>query len=371
MIYLDNAAIQRPRPEVIGTVMDVLMNNWGNASSAYEFGQESARIVQHTREVIAKEINCSPEEIVFCGSGSEANTLAVDGWLRANIWNNNIRNMYFSTSFIEHSSLLKNPLARRIVFCDEEGFYKMDWVNVIHGSLVSLGMANSEIGVIQDIKSITKNLHDNGCVVHTDAVACFGKIPIDVQDLGVDMLTATSQKISGILGASFLYVKKGTKLKSIIHGEQENGLRGGTYNVAAVAGLGKAVELIDFNKEKEVENKRNYLLERLLSIDGVTLNGPKDMKRRLPNNINMCIKGTLLDSQQLIALLDMLGSYCTSAGSACHSGDQNPSHVLKSIGMSDEDAKRSLRITIGEDNSYEELDKFYNDLKNIVEQYKQ
>lgn len=367
MIYLDSASISKPKPEVIETVIDVLQNHWGNASSVnYDFGLESARIVQHTREVIAEHINCSPDEIIFCGSGSEANTLAIDGFLKANI---NCNTDYFVCSTIEHSSILNNPKSKPIVVCNNEGFYDLDWIKEIHNSLVSLQFVNSEVGTIQNIKEITKILHNNNCIVHTDAVAAFGKMPIDVKDLGIDMLSATSQKIGGIPGAAFLYVRKGIKIKSIIYGAQENGLRGSTYNVPAIAGFGKAIELIDFNEEEELRNKRDCLLEKLLSIDSVTLNGPIDLNKRLVNNINICVHNCMLDSQQLISILDLMG-YCCSAGSACHAGDQNPSHVLLSLGLSRDDALKSLRITLSNDNSYEELDKFYNDLKNIIQQYK-
>ena len=365
MIYLDSASISKPKPEVIETVIDILQNHWANASSVYEFGLESARIVQHTKEVIAEHINCSPDEIILTGSGSESNTLATDGFLKANI---NYNTDYFVTSTIEHASILNNPKAKPIIFCDSEGFFKMDWVKEIHNSLVSVQMANSECGTIQDIKEITKILHSNNCVVHADAVAAFGKVPIDVQELKIDMLSATAQKIGAITGSAFLYVRNGIKLKSIIHGEQERKLRGSTYNTAAIAGFGKAVELIDFNEEKELKNKRDWLLYKLLGIDGITLNGPINLNRRLVNNINICVRNCMLDSQQLISVLDLMG-YQVSAGSACSAGNSNPSHVLKAIGMSDEDAKHSLRITIG-DNTYEELDKLYNDFKNIVDQYK-
>ena len=363
MIYLDNAAIHRPKLEVIQTVMDVLNNNWANASSTYDFGLESARIIQNTKEIIAKEINCSPDEIILTGSGSESNTLAIDGFLKAN------GERKFICSTIEHSSILDNPKAKHVIFCDNQGFYKMNWIKEIKDSLVSLQMANSEIGTIQDIKEVVKILHKNNCIVHIDAVASFGKIPIDVKDLDIDMLTATGQKIGSVCGAAFLYVKNGIHLSPIIYGTQNDGLRGGTYNTAAVAGLGKAIQLINFNKEKEVKDKRDYLLNKLLSLDGITLNGPKDMKHRLPNNINICIHDTELNSQQLISMLDMFG-YCCSAGSACHSGSAEPSHVLMAIGMKEEDALKSIRITISEDNTYEELDCFYNDFKNLIEQFK-
>lgn len=363
MIYLDNAAITYPKYEVIKVALKTMQDNWANASSAYDFGLESARIVQNTKEIIAKEINCDPEEIIITSCGSESNTLALDGFLKANYGYKN-----FICSTIEHSSILDNPNAKHVVYCDNQGFYKMNWIKQIHDSLVSIQFANSEIGTIQDIKTITKILHENNCIVHTDAVAVFGKYPINVKDLNIDMLSATSQKIGGCCGAAFLYVKKGIHLSPIIYGTQNNGLRGGTYNVPAIAAMGKAIELITYNIE-ETRSKRDYLLDKLLSIDRVTLNGTDDLDRRLYNNINICIHDTELNSQQLIAMLDMFG-YCCSAGSACHSGSEEPSKVLINIGMIKEDALRSLRITISENNTYEELDNFYNDFKNILKQFK-
>ena len=367
MIYLDSASISKPKQEVIEIVIDTLQNHWGNASSVnYEFGIESARIVQHTKDVIAKEINCDPEEIILCGSGSEANTLAIDGWIKPN---KVFKVGYFICSSIEHSSILNNPMSKPIIFCDEEGFYNIDLIKKVHNSLVSVQMANSEIGTIQNIKEITKILHDNECIVHTDAVAAFGKIPINIKDLGIDMLSATSQKIGGCCGSAFLYVKKGIHLSPIIYGTQENGLRGSTYNVPSIAAFGKAIELISYEEEKEIKKKRDYLLEKLLSIGNITLNGTSDLNKRLPNNINICVHNTILNSQQLISILDLMG-YQVSASSACHAGDASPSHVLLNLGMSREDALRSIRITLSNNNTYEELDKFYNDFKLILEQYK-
>jgi cysteine desulfurase len=357
MIYLDSAAITKPKEEVINEVINVMRNNWANASSTYDFGLESARIVQRTKEVIAKEINCSFDEIILTSGGSESNSLALDGFLK--------RNQEYGDKFIcstiEHSSILDNPHAKPIIFCNNQGFYKMNWIKEIKDSLVSIQFANSEIGTIQNIKDIVKILHKNNCIVHTDAVAIFGKYPIDVKDLDIDMLSATSQKIGGLCGAAFLYVKKGIRLSSIIHGTQNDGLRGGTYNVPAIAAMGKAVELITYNIE-ETRSKRDYLLNKLLSIDGITLNGTDNLDYRLYNNINICMHDKELDSQQLIAILDMFG-YCCSAGSACHSGSAEPSKVLLNIGLNKEDALRSIRITISEDNTYEELDEFYNNFK--------
>ena len=359
-IYLDNSALQKPKPEVIETVMDILNNHWHNGSSVYENGLESKRIIEHTRELIAKEINCLPEEIILTGSGSESNSLAIDGWLKAN------KESDFVTTNIEHSSILNNDKISKLVCCDENGFVYPNYFRDVKNKLVSVGYGNGEIGSISNIKSISEYLHKNNCVLHVDAVQAFGHIPIDVKELGCDMLSATAQKIGGICGSAFLYVNKRVKLSPIIYGTQNNGLRGSTYNVTAIAAFGKAIELIDYNKEKEIKKKRNYLLDKLLHISDVRLNGSKN--NRLPNNINITIYDTQLDSQQMLALFDLLG-YQLSSTSACHAGTGVPSHVLKAIGLSDNQAKKSLRITISEDNTYEELDKFYNDFKLIVEQY--
>ena len=205
MIYLDNAAIERPKQVVIDVIMDILKNTWGNASSIYDFGLKSARIVQNTKNIIANEINCDPDEIILTSCGSESNALATDGFLHKNPEYGN----QFICSTIEHSSLLNNPKAKPIIFCDEFGFFKENCIKEIHNSLVSIQFANSEIGSIQyRLKEYIKILHNNNCIVHTDAVAAFGKFPIDVKDLDIDMLTATGQKIGGIYGAAFLYVKK-------------------------------------------------------------------------------------------------------------------------------------------------------------------
>lgn len=365
MIYLDNSAIQKPKPEVVDTVVNVLRNQWYNASSIYDKGLESKRIVENTRGLIANEINCSNDEIVFCGSGSEANSLAIDGWLKANERDS------FICSTIEHSSILNNPNAIYSIRCDDNGFYRMDDIEKISDMLVSIQMANNEIGVIQNIKKCVEVLHKNNCIVHTDAVQAFGHIPINVKDLGVDMLTATSQKIGGICGSAFLYVKNGIKLQSIIHGTQESNLRGSTYNVPAIAAFGKAIELIDYSKENEIRAKRNYLINKIWSNEDIKhevyVNGvPTIDRKRLANNLNIQIEN--VDAQMLLALLDLNG-ICVSAGSACHAGDKEVSYVLKAIGLSDKEARESIRITLNEDTTYEEIDKFVEILEMILTQF--
>lgn len=362
LIYLDNASLVKPKTEIIQTVIDVLCDNWYNASSIYEKGLESRRIVEHTRQLLAKEINCKEDEIIFCSSGSEANTLAIDGWLKAN------NQTSFITDNIQHSSILKNDKIEKSIKCDRDGFINPNNLYDIKNKLVSIGYGNGEIGTISDIKSISEILHHQGCILHIDAVQTFGHIPINVKNLNIDMMSGTSQKIGGICGAAFLYVNKQVKIKSIIHGSQENGLRGSTYNVPAIAAFGKAIELIDYGKEEEIRNKRNYLLNKLLSILRVRLNGTSDLSKRLNNNINITINNIDLDSQQLISMLDMMGYQC-SATSACNSGSSKPSHVLKAIGLSDDEINRSLRITLSDDNTYKELDCFYNDLASIINQF--
>lgn len=356
-IYLDNSAITKPKKEVIKVVTDILNDQWYNPNSVYNKGLESKRIIEKSKAVIANELNCNSNELIMCSCGSEANTLALSGYITRNKCN------HFITSNIEHTSIINNPYSICDINVNEYGEYLIDDIKNIYGSLVCLSYANSEIGTIQNIKEIINILHQNNCIVHIDAVAAFGKIKIDVKDIDVDMLTITAQKIGGILGAACLYKKQNIELEPIIYGHD---IRSGTPNVPAIAGFAKAVELIDYKKEKILLNKREYLLNNILGCN-ISLNGSKH--NRLPNNINICIHNSKLNSQQLLSLLDLRG-YEISTGSACNSGNKQPSKVLKAIGLSDEDANNSIRITISENNTYEDLDRFSYDLFNIIDIYK-
>lgn len=345
MIYLDNAALEKANSNVINSVIDTLKNNWCNPNSTYECGLKSKQLITDTESIISKEINCDPEEIVFCSCGSEANALATVGYIRAN------HQETFITSAIEHASILENPYARKIVTVDKNGYYDMNIIKTIHGSLVSLQMANSEIGTIQAMKNIVKILHNNNCIVHTDAVAIFGKHKIDVSDLDVDMMTATGQKIGGILGGAFLYKKKSIKIEPIIYGH--NILRGGTPNVAAIASLGETIKSLDYSSISSAN--RDYVYYYIVkNIPNSYLVGASIKSgNRLPHNLYMCFKG--IEGESLMILLDMNGIQ-VSTRSVCSSGDLQPSTTLTAIGMNKDDIHSCIRMSFNGKETIAELD---------------
>lgn len=357
-MYLDDSALEYPKQEVIDAVVDVLNNNWCNPNSVYEKGIESKRLVLNAKDIIAKEINCNSDDLIICSGGSEANTLGLIGYIKAN------DKFHFITSAIEHSSIVNNPYAALIIGVDRDGKYNMGDISEIHDKLVCLSYVNSEIGTIQDIKDIIKILHSNNCIVHVDAVAALGKVKIDVKDIDADMLVITSQKIGGVLGSAVLYKKPEIKIQPYIYGHDT--YRAGTPNVASIVGFGKAIELINYNNIDVVKNKRDYLLRKILR-DNITLNGSLD--NRVCNNINICINDIRLTSQQIVVILDLCG-HQVSSGSACNSGINEPSKVLKAIGLSDNEANHSIRITLPMDCTYEELDVFVNDFNRMINQYK-
>lgn len=355
-VYLDNAALKKPNDNVWNYVTDILKNNWCNPNSIYECGIKSKQIITDTKSIISKEINCDPEEIIFCSCGSEANALATAGYIRANNQEN------FITSVIEHASILENPYARKIVTVDKNGYFNMNIIETIHDSLVSLQMANSEIGTIQDIKNIVKILHKNNCIVHTDAVAIFGKHKIDVQDLGVDMMTVTGQKIGSILGGAFLHKKKNVKIEPIIYGH--NTLRGGTPNVAAIASLGMVIKSLDYSSISSTN--RDYVYDYIMKNlpDSYLVGSPIDSGNRLSHNLYMCFPKC--EAESLMILLDMNG-ICVSVGSACSSGELAPSPTLIAIGMDDKDIHSCIRFTFSGEETKQELNYVCETLKRCVE----
>lgn len=369
MIYLDNAATTPVKQEVLDVIMNTMKNCWGNPSSAYEFGLESKRIIEDARLIIAKSINAEPDEIIFTSGASEANALAIDGFFKSQEYEYG----YFITSRIEHSSILSCSIDHSVQpdirgrINAAELYDKLCLIDNFYKSLVSIQAANNEIGVINNIQELSSIAHQHNAFFHTDATQYYPYYKIDVKAMGIDMMSVSGHKFGCPKGIGFLYVKKGIKLSPIIHGTQNNWLRGGTENVPYIAGLAKAVELLDYSQEKVLKHKRDYCLCKIYSIDynkDIQLNG--DLNDRLPNNINIRIEG--VDAQMLIALLDLNG-ICVSAGSACHAGDKTPSHVLKAIGLSDKEAKGSIRITLSQDTTYEEIDKFVEVLEMILTQF--
>ena len=360
-IYLDHNATTPLSKSVVGK-LDDLYKAYYNPSSIYESGNYNMRVIENVREKIAKEINADPEEIIFTSCASESNSLAIDGFLKANNGYNVI------CSNIEHSSILNNKNIYDKVKCDENGFVNPKDFKKFKNTLISVMMINNEIGTKQPIKEIVDIAHKNGNIVMTDAVQAFGKVKIDVKYLGVDMLTASGHKIGSARGVGFLYVKNGIKIDPIVYGEQEGTLRGGTYNDFAIKTLGLAIDDIDYRNDDVLRARRNFLIDKLLKIEGVHLNG--STFDRASNNINIRINNISIDSSQIVTLLDNAG-FQVSAGSACHSGDAKPSHVLKAIGLSDEDALHSIRITIGIENTVRDLEDFVDALNTIINMYRE
>ena len=368
MIYLDNYATTSVKKEVLDVVVYTMKDCWGNPSSAYEFGLEAKRLIEDARRIIADSINAEPDEIIFTSGASESNALAIDGFLKAN------ENTYFITSNIEHNSI---PFfkANNLVYANGNGLVNVNKLetklqNVTNqNKLISIIFANNEIGTINDITKLSNVAHKYGAVLHTDATQYYPYYKIDVKSMGIDMMSVSGHKFGCPKGIGFLYVKKGINLSPIIYGKQNNGLRGGTENVPYIVGLAKAVELLDYSKEKILTDKYVYFLDKLYRVNMfnsnvIYLNGSAES--RLPNNINIQIKN--VDAQMLIALFD-LNEICVSSGSACHSGEKEPSRILQAIGLSDKEAKESIRITFSEDTTYEEIDKFIETLQMILTQF--
>lgn len=353
MIYLDNAAGTRLYPEVIEVMTDIMTNHWGNASSNNSMGDDARILIENVRQQIADDINAEPDEIIFTSGACEANSLALHR-TKSSVY----------TSNIEHASILEIPYAHPIYSADNQGFVTVD--NTFAYETVSIIAANGEIGTIQDIKSIASKVHKkHETIFHTDATQLFPERRIDVKELGIDMMSVSAQKFHGPRGVGFLYRNKEWSVSPIIHGSQEDGRRGGTYNTAAIVGMGKALEITrSRNASEYVELLRNELLTQLLQIPGVHLNGAPAGPHRLANNISLTIDG--VDASRLVTLCDLYG-IIIAKGSACQSYIPRPSATLKAIGLTDEQALSTIRITLDEFNLPKEIDEAANIIKMLVE----
>lgn len=381
MIYFDNAATTKVDEEVIADIVEALRNDWANPSSISSQGIEVRQKVEYARKQIADYINADPEEIIFVASGSEANSLAIRGFLDAN--------PYYSViphSMIEHPSIgntceLIAELSVRtktyftpFVGVDMQGLINLDtlkyWLSEYKSKcLVSIMMGNNEIGTVQDIKRISQLVHNYNGVFHTDAVQAFGQIPIDVKEMGIDMMSVSGHKFGCPKGVGFLYKRKDIEIYPLINGgSQEMNLRAGTENVPYIIAMGNQVERMS---KREYPNSKlaNYLYEKICDEIGydfyVWLNG--SIKNRLPNNLSLTFSG--VNAEALITLLDMKGVQ-VSAGSACCAGDKEPSRVLKAIGLSDEEAFSTIRISLAKDTTKEECDEFVRILGECLESLK-
>lgn len=352
MIYLDNAATT-PICDAAKQAIINHLNDFGNPSSSHAIGNVAKRLIENARERIASCINASPDEIYFTSGGSEANTWALMGskFLASNVEHHSIKNTRFNFAVDTSGIADPNYMQQEIEEWYEPNFNRRPF------DIVSCMSVNNEIGSIQPIKDIAKIAHNNKFWFHTDAVQAVGHIAIDVKDIDCDTLSASGHKFGASKGVGFLYAKEKTvpSMYPLIYGgKQEKSVRGGTENVLGIIAMAEALEdSVVHMEERNAHIKwlRDYLLSALLSINGVYLNG--SLEDRVASNINVRING--VSGQDVVAMANEYG-ICISAGSACNEGVAKPSHVLKAIGLTDEEALSSIRITIGHQNTFEEIE---------------
>ena len=371
LIYMDNAATTPVKPEVLDAMLPYFTEKFGNPSSIYSISSENKKAITDAREVIAKTINTTPENIYFTAGGSES-----DNWaLKATADAYASKGKHITTK-IEHHAILHTceyleTKGFEITYLDvdENGLVKLDELTAAirpDTILISVMFANNEIGTIEPIAEIGKIAHEHGVLFHTDAVQAYTQVPIDVEAMNIDMMSTSGHKINGPKGIGFLYIRKGVKIKSFIHGgAQERHRRAGTENVTGIIGLAKAAEIATANmKERTAEEikVRDHLIERIeKEIPYAKLNG--DRVKRLPNNVNFSFQ--FVEGESMLILLDSKG-ICASSGSACTSGSLDPSHVLLAIGLPHEIAHGSLRLTISDQITMEDADYVVDNLKEIV-----
>ena len=372
-IYLDNAATTKTRPEVVEAMLPYFTELFGNPSSVYEFATQNKKAVDEARGIIARTMGAEISDIYFTGSGTEADNWALKAAVDAYAGKGN----HIITSKIEHHAILhtceylqKHGIEVSYIDVDENGILKLDQLEkAIRPTtiLISVMFANNEIGTIQPIKEIGAIAKKHNVLFHTDAVQAFGQIEIDVNDMGIDMLSASAHKLNGPKGIGFLYIRKGIKIRSLIHGGgQERQRRAGTENVPGIVGFGKAVEIAAATMKERAEKEirlRDLLMKRVLEeIPFVRVNG--DKHRRLPNNVNFSFQ--FIEGESLLIMLDM-NNICGSSGSACTSGSLDPSHVLLAIGLPHEIAHGSLRLTVSDEITEDEIHYTVDKIKEIVE----
>ena len=372
MIYLDNAATTKPVPEAVEAMLPYLTEYYGNPSSIYSFSDKSKNVIQDTRDFIAESLHAKSEEIYFTAGGSESDNWAIKAAAEACA----SKGKHIITSGIEHHAVLhtcqyleKHGYEVTYVGVDENGILNMEELRAAVREdtiLISVMFANNEIGTIQPVREIGELAKEKGILFHTDAVQAYGQIPIDVEELHIDMLSGSGHKFRGPKGIGFLYIRKGVKIRSFIHGgAQERARRAGTENVPGIAGMGAAAKYSFRVMEEKIRKEtalRDYLIDRVLSeIPYVRLNG--DRSQRLPGNANFSFR--FVEGESMLIHLDQKG-ICASSGSACTSGSLDPSHVLLAIGLPHEIAHGSLRLTLSEETTREELDYVVDNLKEIV-----
>ena len=373
MIYLDNAATTKTAPEVVDAMLPYFSEYYGNARTIYSLGAESKKAMDHARQTIADSLGAKPEEIYFTAGGSES-----DNWaLKATAEAYASKGKHIITTKIEHHAILhtceyleKRGFEITYLNVDRDGLISLDELKAAirpDTILISVMFANNEIGTIEPIAEIGEIAKEHGVLFHTDAVQAYAQVPINVDEMHIDMLSASGHKLNGPKGIGFLYIRKGVKIRSFVHGgAQERSRRAGTENIPGIVGLGAAVEramrIMDTKTRKESE-LRDYLIGRLENeIPHCWLNGHRT--KRLPNNINFSF--LFIEGESMLIMLDMKG-ICASSGSACTSGSLDPSHVLLAIGLKHEEAHGSLRLTLSEESTKEEMDIVAEEVKKIVQ----
>ena len=371
-VYLDNAATTSTKKEVVDAMYPFFTESFGNPSSVYDFAAKNKKAVNDSRQTIADALHADVRDIYFTAGGSESDNWALIATAEA--YEN--KGKHIITSKIEHHAILHtcDYLESRgfeitYIDVDENGILKLDELKKAirpDTILISVMFANNEIGTIQPIKEIGEIAKEHDILFHTDAVQAFGQIPINVDELHIDMLSASGHKLHGPKGIGFLYIRKGLKLRSFIHGgAQERKRRAGTENVPGIVGLGKAVSIAVETMDERIKHEtevRDYMIEKIKkTIPYCRLNG--DRTKRLPNNVNFSFQ--FVEGESLLITLDMEG-ICASSGSACTSGSLDPSHVLLAIGLPHEIAHGSLRMTLSEETTIEDADYVIDKLQGIV-----
>ena len=371
--YFDNAATTRVKEDVLEEMLPYFTERYGNPSSMYTKGRETRKAVEEARTKVAALINCKPNEIYFTGCGTESDNMAIKGVAYAN-WR---KGKHIITSKIEHPAILhtcqnlqNHGFEVTYLDVDKNGFINLDeFKNAIRNDtiLISIMFANNEIGTIQPIHEIAQIAKMYNIIFHTDSVQACGNVPIDVQKMGIDMLSLSGHKLYAPKGIGALYVRNGIQFEKFMDGgHQEKNKRAGTENVPGIIGLGKACELAKNNLNnhmKHLQEMRDYYISQVKErIPNIKLNG--SLEKRLPGNANFSFEG--IDGESLLLNLDAKG-ICASSGSACTTGSTSPSHVLLAIGLSPESANGALRTTFGEENTKEDVDYLVENLAEIVE----
>ena len=365
--FLDVASTTRPYDEVIETMANVMKNHYGNPSSIHEMGVYAKHIIENVRDQIAEDINCDPSEIIFTSGASESNSLALCGTRFDNI----------ITTHLEHKSIekiLDGNIFTKASYIPVDSYGNINFIefnkilNAYNSGLISIQGANSEIGTIQDLSSISNAITDKNFALHVDMTQVFPEEKINVKELNIDLMSVSAQKFHGPKGVGFLYCKKGTSLSPIVYGSQENGLRGGTYNVEGIAGMGKALEMnrnLRGYRNACTRFNRDSIYNELIKIKGVCLNGPDIGANRLYNNLSLRVDG--VNASDLVTMASMHGIYISN-GSACSSGDAIPSSTLKAIGLTNKEALSTIRITVDETLNKHDIMDIVKILKGLIKQ---